>query len=83
MKRKKRQISVAKVIDKIGGTSEAAKATGIFATTLSSIKTGFKEPTATQAIKLSIATNGEITAEQIKPDYDFSYIYEYVRLVGK
>lgn len=36
-------------------------------------------PTAEQAIKVSLMTRGQVSAEQLFPDYDFRYIYKYAK----
>jgi hypothetical protein len=36
-------------------------------------------PTPEQAIKVSLLTGCKVTAEQLLPNYDFRYLYKYVK----
>ena len=86
-KNKKAYNSWIKAISLLGGPAEASRSTGIKITTISNINMGRygKQlfPTPEQAIKISTSLNREITPEDLKPNHDFSYIYEHFDVFNK
>lgn len=83
-------------IETLGGPSKASELSGIMQSQISIIKHGRKKaqlslrnkrkqewPTPEQAMRISTLLNMQISAEELLPHHDFSYIYEYANLVKR
>lgn len=84
-KAKKANKSWTDAIQLLGGPSEASRLSGINQGAISQIIHGSmikskrfqRFPTIDQAIKISLLVDKKITAEDMLPEYDFSYLYRY------
>jgi len=82
-----------KAVKMVGGNIALSKLLGYPQTQISVISCGqaqaneeFRKqrfPTPEIAIKISLATKGEIKAEDLLPHHDFKYMYEYVKMMEK
>ena len=94
-KDKKAHMLIHKAIKRIGNLTKVAEALDCQTSYISSIAWGRKRLTRStvtreqmflspeKAIALSKALNYEIRAEDLVPNHDFSYMFEYVNAINK